>query len=115
MSVFDKVWGLLKNDPELDAEHPIEVTVYPPYGDEPYQDQFTMNDLADFYFRRRHSNFPSFISISNLSGEGQAGGRMVADVVREVEAEIIGAIGVQSYQQQMDGLMSQRQYQKDGV
>tara|TARA_R100000808_G_scaffold10990_1_gene28712 strand:+ start:8686 stop:8946 length:261 start_codon:yes stop_codon:yes gene_type:complete len=65
--------------------------------------ELTPRDMADFHRQRR--GFPSILFLGEIAGEGQAGGRYVSEMAKQLERVIIDDIGEEPYFRLMDVLL----------
>jgi len=120
---YDEDW-------EENAEHFDPPLTGPEFVNEDFS-SLSMRDLANFFkshvFPQQNPSvtnmaraFPQFISLGpsdeireesggirrRLTGEGQGGGRMVSDIAKKLENELVKLHGQDEYQRHMDGLFS---------
>jgi hypothetical protein len=63
----------------------------------------TPEDMASFF--RQTRGFPSILFLGEIAGEGQAGGRYVSEMARQLERAIVDDIGAEAYRHLMDVIL----------
>jgi len=63
----------------------------------------SIKDLRDYFLQIR--GFPTIVTLGELSGEGQSGGRFIHEIAKQLESEIIQDIGEDEYIKTMRKLM----------
>tara|TARA_R110000824_G_scaffold95946_2_gene230253 strand:+ start:185 stop:445 length:261 start_codon:yes stop_codon:yes gene_type:complete len=71
--------------------------------DEGNEYECTPEDMASFF--RQARGFPSILFLGKMAGEGQSGGRFVADMAHKLEQAIADDIGVEEYRKLMDVIL----------
>lgn len=71
---------------------------------------YTLRDMRDWFIQTR--GFPSILYFgrgrSQISGEGQAGGRYVSGYAHAAENAFVSKYGIEGYRKRMDKLMGRR-------
>lgn len=86
----------------MSREYEIE-TDWNEYGDCIRETSLTIEHMASFFKQSR--GFPSILFLGPLAGEGQSGGRFIAECAKELERAIVDDLGKDEYIRQMDILL----------
>jgi hypothetical protein len=72
--------------------------------------KYTLDDMQKWFVQIR--GFPSILVFGHgrnqVTGEGQAGGRAVYEIVHEAESEFVSKMGGRKYQEEIDAIMRKK-------